>query len=154
MDLNITLLAVIILTLWMMIRGFKKGMTKEITGLVALFAALAVLAIAIMIFSSFRQGETRNTVYSVILLVVFGAVYGIVKFILRSAKALSNLPIIHFLDAVLGIGVGFCKSVLIIWIAFLLMANYFSGAVSDIVMRDVEGNTFLKMLYEMNFFMK
>ena len=104
MDFNVTLLAVIVLTVWLMIRGLKKGMTKEISGLVALFAAFIVLALAIMLVSSFSQGEMKNTLYSVILLVVFGLAYGIVKFVLRSAKVVSSLPIIKFFDSVLGIG--------------------------------------------------
>lgn len=154
MNLNVTLLAVIFLMVWLMIRGFKKGMAKELSGLAALFAAFVVLALAIMLVSSFKQGEMTNTFYSVILLVVFGLAYGIVKFILRSAKAVSSLPIINFFDSVLGVGVGFCKAILIIWIVFLLCANNYLGPVTDYMRQDIAGNTFLKLLYEFNFFIK
>jgi len=154
MNLNVTLLAVIFLMVWLMIRGFKKGMAKELSGLAALFAAFVVLALAIMLVSSFKQGEMTNTFYSVILLVVFGLAYGIVKFILRSAKAVSSLPIINFFDSVLGVGVGFCKAILIIWIVFLLCANNYLGSVTDYMRQDIAGNTFLKLLYEFNFFIK
>lgn len=154
MSLNVTLLAVVVLIVWMMIRGFKKGMAKELSGLVALFAAFVVLALAIMLVSSFKQGEVTNTLYSVILLVLFGLVYGVVKFVLRSAKAISSLPILHFFDSVLGIGVGFCKAILIIWILFMLCANNYLGTVSEYVQQDIAGNTLLKLLYEFNFFIK
>ena len=154
MNLNVTLLAVIVLTVWMMVRGYKKGMAKELSGLAALFAAFAVLALGLMIVSSFKQGEMTNTLYAVILLVLFGMAYGIVKFILRSAKAVSSLPIISFLDSVLGIGVGLCKAVLIIWVVFMLCANNYLGEVSTYVQQDIAGNTFLKLLYEFNFFIK
>ena len=154
MNLNLTLLAVVILMVWMMIRGFKKGMAKELSGLVALFAAFVVLALGLMLVSSFSQGEMTNTLYSVILLVLFGLAYGIVKFILRSAKAISSLPIIKFFDSVLGIGVGLCKAVLIIWVIFMLCAGNYLGSVSGVVQQDIASNTFLKILYEFNFFMK
>ncbi len=154
MNLNVTLVAVIFLIVWLMIRGFKKGMAKELSGLAALFAAFVVLALTIMLVSSFKQGEMTNTLYSVILLVVFGLAYGIVKFILRSAKVVSSLPIINFFDSVLGIGVGFCKAILIIWIIFLLCANNYLGPVTDYMRQDIAGNTFLKLLYEFNFFIK
>lgn len=153
MSLNVTLLAVVILMVWMMIRGYKKGMAKELSGLVALFAAFVVLALGIMLVASFKQGEMTNTVYSVILLIVFGLAYGIVKIILRSAKVVSKLPIIHFFDSVLGIGVGLCKAVLVIWIVFMLCEGNYMGDVSGLVWQDVAENTFLKMLYEFNFFM-
>lgn len=154
MNLNVTLLAVVILMVWMMIRGFKKGMAKELSGLVASFAAFVVLALGIMLVASFSEGEMTNTLYSVILLVVFGLAYGIVKFILRSAKAVSSLPIIHFVDSVLGIGVGFCKAVLFIWIFFMLCAGNYLGTISSRVQQDIAENTFLKLLYEFNFFVK
>ena len=154
MSLNITLLAVIILIVWLMIRGYKKGMAKELSGLVALFAAFVVLALAIMLVSSFKQGEIANTVYSLILLVVFGLVYGIVKFILRSAKVVSTLPIIKFFDSILGIGIGLCKALLVIWIVFLLCANNYLGPVTEHIRQDIAGNTFLKLLYGFNFFIK
>lgn len=154
MNLNVTLLGVVILMVWMMIRGFKKGMAKELSGLVALFAAFVVLALGIMLVASFSEGEMTNTLYSVILLVVFGLAYGIVKFILRSAKAVSSLPIIHFVDSVLGIGVGFCKAVLFIWIFFMLCAGNYLGTISSRVQQDIAENTFLKLLYEFNFFVK
>ena len=154
MNLNVTLLAVVILMVWMSIRGYKKGMAKELSGLVALFAAFVVLALGLMLVSSFKQGEMTNTLYSVILLVVFGLAYGIVKIILRSAKAVSSLPIIHFLDSVLGIAVGLCKAILVIWVVFMLCANNYLGEVSTYVQQDIAGNTFLKLLYEFNFFMK
>ncbi len=154
MSVNVTLLAVVILMVWMMIRGFKKGMAKELSGLVALFAAFVVLALAIMLVASFKQGEMTNTLYSVILLVLFGLAYGIVKFILRSAKAVSSLPIINFVDSVLGIGVGLCKAVLVIWIFFMLCAGNYLGTISEYVQQDIAGNTFLKLLYEFNFFVR
>ena len=31
MSLNVTLLAVVVLVVWMMVRGFKKGMAKELS---------------------------------------------------------------------------------------------------------------------------
>lgn len=154
MSLNVTLLAVIVLIVWMMIRGFKKGMAKELSGLVALFAAFVVLALAIMLVSSFTEGEVTNTLYSVILLILFGLAYGIVKFILRSAKVVSKLPIINFFDSVLGIGVGLCKAILIIWIFFMLCANNYLGTISEYAQQDIAGNAFLKMLYQYNIFTK
>lgn len=152
MSVNVTLLCVIILIICMMIRGFKKGMTKEISGLVALLAGVFVLALAIMLSASFAAGKMTNTVYSIILLVLFGAAYGIVKFVLRSVKAVSSLPIMHFLDSVMGIVVGFCKAVVIIWIVFLLCANNYLGTITDYIRSDIAESTVLKLLYEYNFF--
>lgn len=154
LKVNVTLLCAIIVTLYMMIRGYKKGMAKELSGLAALAAGLVVLALGIMLFSSFLDGEMTNTVYSLILLVLFGAAYGIVKFVLRSVKAVSNLPILHFLDSVMGIVVGLCQTVVIIWIVFLLCAHNYLGPVTSYIQRDIADSTILKLLYEYNFFIR
>ena len=100
--MNLTLVIVLIVMLYMMVTGYQKGLTKQISGIAALAAAFVMLALVIMLVSSFQNREVTNTVYSVILLAVFGMVYGIVKFLLRSIKLMSNLPILHFLDQVLG----------------------------------------------------
>jgi len=154
MIVNVTLLCVVVLALSMMIRGYNQGMMKELTGLAALIAGLGVLALGIMLFSSFLDGEMTNTIYSVILLVLFGAAYGIVKFILRSAKAVSSLPILSFFDSVLGIAVGLCQAVVIIWIVFLLCAHNYLGPVTSYIQRDISDSTILKLLYEYNFFIR
>lgn len=154
MIVNVTLLCVIVLALSMMIRGYNQGMMKELSGLAALIAGLGVLALGIMLFSSFLDGEMTNTIYSVILLVLFGAAYGIVKFILRSAKAVSSLPILHFFDSVLGIVVGLCQAVVIVWIVFLLCAHNYLGPVTSYIQRDIADSTILKLLYEYNFFIR
>ncbi|MBS7302628.1 MAG: CvpA family protein [Lachnospiraceae bacterium] len=150
--MNLTLIVVLLLTIYMMIKGYRKGFTKELSGLVALIAAFFVLALAIMLFSSFSQGEVTNTVYSVILLVLSGAVYGVIKLLLRSAKAITTLPFLHFLDQLLGVAAGFGKSVLIVWILFLLCANNYLGTITEYIRADIAGSAILKLLYQYNFF--
>ncbi len=152
MDINITLLVSIVIVLCAVIGGYKHGMVKEITGVVALAAGLLVIALGIMLFSSFSRGEVTNTVYTVILLVLFGVVYGIVKFLLRSAKAVSRLPILDFCNSVLGAGVGFCKGILVLWILFLLCYHVPMGEVNAIVQADIAENTILKIIYQYNIF--
>ena len=154
MSINVTLICIIALTLLLMVHGYKKGMTREISGLVALFAGLFVMAIALMLTTSFSAGEMTNTVYSVILLVLFGAAYGIVKFLLRSAKAVSNLPILHFLDCVMGSVIGVLKSLVLVWIIFLLCEHNLLGEAAEYIRSDIAESTFLKLLYEYNFFIR
>ena len=66
MEINITLIVVILLAVYLICKGYQKGFTKEISGLVALAAAFFVLALMYMMFSSFQAGETVNVMYSII----------------------------------------------------------------------------------------
>ena len=150
--MNLTLIIVLIVMLYMVATGYQKGLTKQISGMVALTAAFVMLALVIMLVSSFQNREVTNTVYSVILLAVFGMVYGIVKFLLRSIKLMSNLPILHFLDQVLGIAAGLVKWILVVWIFFLLCENNYLGGITEYVRADISNSTILKLLYQFNFF--
>lgn len=150
--MNLTLIIVLIVMLYMVAAGYQKGLTKQISGIVALTAAFVMLALVIMLVSSFQNREVTNTVYSVILLAVFGMVYGIVKFLLRSIKLMSNLPILHFLDQVLGIAAGLVKWILVVWIFFLLCENNYLGGITEYVRADISNSTILKLLYQFNFF--
>lgn len=137
---------------YMVAKGYQKGFTKQISGLVALTAAFVMLALGIMLVSSFQNGEVTNTVYSVVLLAVFGLVYGIIKFLLRSVKLISNLPILHFFDQVLGIAAGLVKWILVVWIFFLLCENNYLGDITEYVRTDIAKSTVLRLLYQYNFF--
>ena len=150
--MNLTLVIVLIVMLYMMVTGYQKGLTKQISGIAALAAAFVMLALVIMLVSSFQNREVTNTVYSVILLAVFGMVYGIVKFLLRSIKLMSNLPILHFLDQVLGSAAGLVKWILVVWIFFLLCENNYLGGITEYVRADISNSTILKLLYQFNFF--
>lgn len=150
--MNLTLIIVLIVMFYMVAKGYQKGFTKQISGLVALTAAFVMLALGIMLVSSFQNGEVTNTVYSVVLLAVFGLVYGIIKFLLRSVKLISNLPILHFFDQVLGIAAGLVKWILVVWIFFLLCENNYLGDITEYVRTDIAKSTVLRLLYQYNFF--
>lgn len=154
LDINITLVIVIIFGIYMVTRGYRKGMTKELSGLIALAAAFIVLALGIMLKSSYQQGEVTNTVYSVIFLVVFGAVYGIVRFVLKSVKLISKLPILSFLDSLLGTVVGLAQAILLVWVFFLLCENGYMGNVAEYVCRDIDESAILTLIQQYNFFVQ
>lgn len=150
--MNYTFIVVILIFVLNLIRGFRKGMAKEISNLIALFVSFCVLSLCIMLFSSFKAGETTNTFYSIVLLVVLGIVYGIIKILLKSAKAISKLPFLHFLDKLLGTVVGVLETIIITWIVFSLCVSRFFGPISVLIIEDIKESTFLTALYQYNFF--
>ena len=147
-----TLIVVVLLAVYLMCKGYQKGFTKQISDIVALGAAFFVLALLYMLFSSFQAGETVNVVYSIMFLVIFGLIHGIIKFFLNSAKAISRLPIVNFLDKVLGIAAGVLKSLLIVWLFFIFCTEYNAGELTEYVRTDIAESTILKLIYQFNFF--
>ena len=154
MFFNLTFIVLAILTLFFIYSGYQRGMARQLTSFVALMVSLCVVALCIMLFSSYDRGETTNVIYTVVLLVVLGSIYGIVKFLLKSLKSISNLPIVGFFDKVLGMLVGLVKAVLIIWIIFLLLNEGWFEGLTETIRMHISSNIVLKILYEYNVFIK
>ncbi len=151
--MNITLIIIILLFLANFFGGLKRGMAKEISNFIALIVTFLSLALFVMLFSSFQAGEGVNTIYTIILLVILGAVYGAVRFLLKSARAICKLPVIHLIDTLLGAVTGILESIVTTWIFFTLCYFRVLGPLSRIVMMDIEDSVILTYLYHYNFFL-
>ena len=153
MVINFTLIIGFVLLILGIKAGYSTGFAKGIANLIALLVTMVVLALIMMLTTSFKAGETRNVIFTIIIMAILGAVYSIVKFLLRSFKAISNLPIIQFADKVFGIVIG------IVWVFALYMClitlgmKGYLGELSEVIRDDVEGNLFLTILCGCNIFL-
>ena len=154
MEINITLIVVILAAVYLMCSGYKRGFAKEVSGMIALAAALLALALGFMLYSSYKAGEVVNVVYSVIFLAIAGGVYGVVRFVLKSAKLISHLPVIHFLDKLLGIGAGAIEALLIAWLIFTFCVEYNPCTLTDYVCKDIQNSAILRLIYQYNFLVR
>lgn len=152
--MNVTLIGFIILMLVMVSRGFKKGMVKEITGLISLAVTLFVVSLIIMLYTSFHAEETENMLITVIILVVVSLIYSLVKIFLKSAKLLSKLPVIKLLDRFLGLFVGAAKGMIILWIIYILNEGNLFGPLTEQIVKDTMNSDILMKIYEYNYLMK
>ncbi|MCI5585476.1 MAG: CvpA family protein [Lachnospiraceae bacterium] len=152
--MNITLIIVFLILILFCLRGCHRGMTKEISGLIAWAVTLFVISLIIMLYSSLKTSETRNTIYSIIILVLIGFIYGVVRFILKSAKFISKLPVFHLLDQLLGVAVGLGEGILIIWLLYVLNGAGLFGSFGSIIYQDTANSVILSLLYEYNYLAK
>ena len=152
--MNVTLIGFIILMLVMVSRGFKKGMVKEITGLISLSVTLFVVSLIIMLYTSFHAEETENMLVTVIILVAVSLIYSLVKIFLKSAKLLSKLPVIKLLDRFLGLFVGAAKGMIILWIIYILNEGNLFGPLTEQIVKDTMNSDILMKIYEYNYLMK
>lgn len=152
--LNITLIIILIVTLCLIRYGWKRGMAKQLSGFVALVVTLGVASLMIMLYSSFKRGEAGNTIFSIVLLVITGSVYGIVKIFLKSLKAISHLPVLNFMDRVMGGIIGFARGVIFVWIFFFLLRYEFMGNIAEYVRTDICNSRILTALYQYDIFIR
>lgn len=152
-NMNFTIIVGIILVILGIWAGFKTGFVKGITHLVALIATIVTLALILMLTSSYRAGETKNTIFTLVIMAILGAVYSVVRFLLRSFKVISKLPIIEFANSIFGVLIG------LLWVLVLFMAlvslgmRGYLGPVSPIIQNDVNSNLFLTIISKYNIFL-
>ncbi|MBR5578637.1 MAG: CvpA family protein [Lachnospiraceae bacterium] len=152
--MNITLIVVLLIILLMAVRGYKKGMTKEIIGMISLAVTLFVISLIIVLYVSFRAEETKNIVFTIIILLLVAIVYSVVKIFLKSAKLLSKLPVIKIIDRFLGIFIGAAEGLLLVWLLYILNSASIFGSLTEVIARDTVSSQILSKLCEYNYLLR
>ena len=85
---------------------------------------------------------------------VFLVVFTILKVISIATGIISRLPVIHQANKLLGAAVGLVEGLLIVWIIFMFLTAMSGNVQIAQALSDIEGNVFLKQLYDNNMIMK
>lgn len=149
--MNFLLLVVVLAAILKVIDGYKKGMVKEIISLVSLIVLSGVAALLAQGISSYNDGKMFNVIVAVILLVLLGIAHNLLKLVFFSAKIVSKLPVVHFLDKLLGVVFGVFEVVLLLWTVYTLVMMLDLGALEDIILSYTRENGLLTWLYRHNY---
>lgn len=152
--MNIFSLIVLIFVLLKIIDGYKKGMVKEIIS----FVSLIVLCVVVLLIGnglrSYVERQFVNVVIMVLLLCVLGIIHHLLGLIFFSAKMIIKLPIVNWLDKVLGIVVGILETVLILWTIYTFLGVQDMGMLGKLVLESTAENPVLAWIYEHNYLAK
>ncbi len=151
MNINFLLVIVIILALYKIADGYKKGMVKEIISLVSMAVLCAVAALIAGGISSYNDGKIFNAVAAVVLLAVLVIAHQLLKMVFFSAKLVSKLPVIHFANKLLGAVFGLFEVVLLLWTVYTLVMMMKLGAIGQIIVSYTQESRVLVWLYEHNY---
>ena len=108
----------------MTLHGWRKGLAGLLTEAIALIAAVAVVVMVSSVTGLWEAGDSSGAIFGVVLLIVLGLCYKLVKLILGSIRILSDLPVIHGLNRVLGLAAGFCEGFAILYFLEYLLRAY------------------------------
>ncbi|MDO5402761.1 MAG: CvpA family protein [Eubacteriales bacterium] len=90
--------------------------------------------------------------------VVYIGVFVIICVVLRvlsiATGIVSRLPVIHQANKLLGMAAGLVEGLLIIWVIYLILTAMSGNAHIAQALSDIEGNIFLKQIYDNNMIMK
>ena len=152
--MNLTLIVITFIMVVMIVRGYKRGMAKEIVRLISLLVTLFVISLIIMLYTSLRARETKNTIFTIIVLLMVAVIYSVVRIFLKSVKLLSKLPVIKIIDKLLGVFVGGMEGLLIVWLFYLLNEGGVFGPITERIIADTAASELLTKICEYNYLLK
>lgn len=150
-EVSVTLVGLILLAIIGIGMGAKKGFASSVSDVIALAVVLLILRIVVVIYHGYTNGRTMDVLIASIVLVVLGLVYGVIKIILKSIRAISDLPVIAVLDKVLGIVLGFVIVVLIFYAVVTISRYGYLGKVGTMIVQDVNNDKWLSYLVSYDF---
>ena len=118
------LAGIILIFLWRMAAGFRKGMVQEIISLIAMAAAGVCVFLIIGAVGSFMDQEIGSLIQIVAVLIAVCLAYRLVNLLFISLKLISKLPIVKGLDKVLGAVVGFAEAVILVGFLVQIIKNW------------------------------
>ena len=149
--MNILLIIMGIILICSIMDGYKKGMVKSIISFVSLIVLCIVVALIGNGLQSYFEGEFLNVVIMVLLLCILGIVHHLLGVVFFSAKMISKLPIVHWVDKLLGIVVGILETVLILWTIYTFIMFMDLGILGQQILDFTQENQILTWLYQNNY---
>ncbi len=152
MDLNIILVAAIIILLIGAIFGWRRGLLEGLIRIVSCILGTLVLVVVVKGIGSFMQGSYVSVIIAILLLIFIRLIHKLVKFLLNTFKLVRALPFGRLADKLFGALLGVVEAVFVLWLAFLLIGSIDAlSALDKLVMDGVGRSSLLALLYNSNY---
>ena len=152
--MNFTLIIVFLVIVLAAVHGFKKGMAKELSGLISWAVTLFIMSLVIMLYTSFNANENKNIVFTIIILAVVVIIYSVIRLFLKPVKLVAKLPLFKLVDRLLGFVIGTAEGFLIIWLMYVLNESGIFGQLGEMINSDTARSQILSLIYEYNYLIK
>lgn len=108
------LVVIVLIFIWRIVVGFKRGMVQEVVSLIAMAVAGFCMMLILSAVSSYLNREVGQLIYFVLILLVVCLVYRLVSILFTSLKLIAKLPIVKGVDRLLGAIVGGVEAMLLV----------------------------------------
>ena len=106
----------VILLLWRVSYGYRRGLIAEALGLISVVAAFAVAYYAIQAFNNLKTFQLGEVLGKIIGLIIAFVVYRVFQAIGDAFRHVHEVPFIGTLDSALGSIVGFAEACVLIYV--------------------------------------
>ncbi len=129
MEINLLAIIVLIVILYKISTGYKRGMVKELVSIITLILVCLVLGVIAYGVRGYFQGELVSVVVSLVFVALLSVAHHFLNIILFPAKLLAKLPIIKFVDKLLGVVFGVAEVVVVMWAVYTLLVFFDLGTI-------------------------
>lgn len=150
MSINLMLIVVALAVVLKMVDGYKKGMVKEIISVISLVVLCIVGALVAGGVNSYFDGKFFNVFVMVLLLSLVGIAHHLLSLVFFSAKLVAKLPVISAADKLLGIVVGACEVILILWTVYTFVMMMDMGPIGQMILDYTVDSKILSWFYQHN----
>lgn len=150
MEINLLFLVVVLILIYKMYDGYKKGMVKEIISMVSLVVMSVVALLIASGLAKYFDQEFAGVAITVILLILLGIAHSMLGVVFFSAKLIVKLPLISSADKLLGIVAGVLEVILFLWTMYSLILLYGCGELGQWVLEGTQKSRILTLIYENN----
>lgn len=149
--MNLLLIAVIVVLVLKMTGGYKKGMVKEVITLITLILTCVTIALIANGLSHYTKGHILNVIIVIVLLSLLGGVHLLLKPLFFSAKLIAKLPIVSWLDQLLGIVTGVAETVLMLWTLYFFVMIMELGGIGEQILQFTRESSILLWFFQHNY---
>ena len=134
------------------VEGIRKGLVDGLVHIVSNILGLIVIVVIAKGVGNFLQGSYLNVIIALILLFAISIINKVLKLILDSLKIASKLPVVSWVNHLVGIVLGFVRALMFVWFVFILFGYIQVPVISDWIMTQVSQSEFLTVIYKTNLF--
>ena len=120
----VSLAVIILIFIWRIVAGFRKGLVQEIISVIAMAVAGVCVVLIIGAIGSYMEQEISKLIQTIVVLFVVCAVYRLVHVLFTSLELIAKLPVIKSLDKLLGAVIGLAEAGLIVGILVYFLKNW------------------------------
>ena len=151
MQINLTFIAFIILAIFMVVLGRKRGLVKSVISLISTIILSIIAVLVLAGIKSYNNGSILVTIAAVVLGLLVITAYAFLRVIFFSAKMLAKLPVISFADKRLGAVFGLVEAFAILWLVFAFAGATEIGGIGQMISSHVANNAVLAWLASHNY---
>lgn len=148
--MNLMVLIVLFLLVFKIADGYKKGMVKEIISFVSLVVMCVVVVLISAGLHSYMEHQIIGVIIAVLLLAVLGIAHHLLGVVFLASKMIVKLPIISWVDKMLGMVVGALEVILLLWTLYTFTLHFGLGMIGQMIVEYTNQSKLLTIVYEYN----